>query len=126
MPDGISQPPFDARWLMLAVDANHADIMNHFDHDHDGVGSLNDLIIVVVKVVGHHGWTGSRAESDNASLCKGAHFHAVIAVEVAEKPRLALPRFRSGRRDLSVRRIYDQRSPLQAIHAGKLRTTIDE
>src|ERR1051326_3949716 len=63
MADRIAKPLADIFWGMRSTEANDAGIVHHLDEDHHVIGSLHDLVVVVVKN-GKHGWSGGGPEPE--------------------------------------------------------------
>src|ERR1051325_8052140 len=82
MADRVTEPLPHVRRLMLPVDPDDPDVMDHLDQYHHVVRRLNNLIIVVVQDRKHR-WSGSRSEAEQATLAERPVFHAVKTVETA-------------------------------------------
>ena len=106
----VSFPLADILWKMRTpIEGNDAGVMNHFDENRHVAGTLHDSNIVVVGS-GKHG--RSSGCPDDAALRQRPVFRTVEFMSAIRRLSFGLPlaACRCQRRNLSIRRIDDQRS----------------
>src|SRR5262245_9528696 len=127
---------------MLRVHADDARVVDHFREDHDRVGSLHNLVKVVVEVIRQHWWSRRRAKSEQTSLAERAAFGIIVGpgwlesrVSVAftcigsrtggDESQRTLTRLRSERRNLPVSRVDHNRRSFLAIDRAVVRSAVE-
>ena len=111
--DRVAHPGRDVVGQVLALEADHSRVVDHLDEDHDVIGRLHDLVVVVVDVRQHRR-AARRAEAHEAAFAQGATLRPIESQRRARGLKGFEPF--GGIRHLAVRWIDDERSASLAVH----------
>ena len=100
-----------------AIRRDHPYVVNHLDHNGDVARSLHDLVIVVVKTR-QHGWSERRPDQTAFGQRPVLGAVELVSTRSAQARLLAFRGFRKHCRNVTVRRIDDQRCAQRLDDSG--------
>src|SRR5688572_32574417 len=117
--DGIAVQRADCGRRMLAANSYHSRVVVHFRANHQRVGGLHELVVVVVKIVEHRR-AGAIAIHDAALAERPAFRPVEVSAPLVQPLTYALAEW-----DLAVGGIDDPRGSVLTLHTRELRARID-